>query len=129
MKTLMVLLLAYARPQMLVDTDWLSKNLSDSEIRIVDMRAQGFDASHIPGSVYLANAAIRDAKGAPNFVPSKQDFEKLMSQLGISDATLVIPYDERGGIYAARLWWILNYYGHSRVALLNGGWTKWTLEK
>ena len=34
----------------------------------------------------------------------------------------------RGGIYAARLWWILNYYGHPNVALLDGGWTKWQLE-
>jgi thiosulfate/3-mercaptopyruvate sulfurtransferase len=112
-----------------VDTDWLSKHLTDPDIRIVDMRAQGFDASHIPGSVYLANAAIRDAKHPPEFVPSKADFEKLMAQLGISNSTRVIAYDERGGIYAARLWWILNYYGHSNVALLNGGWTKWELEK
>jgi len=52
-----------------------------------------------------------------------------MSALGISDATRVIVYDERGGIYAARLWWILNYFGHANVALVNGGWTKWTLEQ
>src|SRR6478609_6937474 len=126
MRMLMVLLMAYARPQLLVDSDWLAKHLSDPDIRIVDMRAQGFDASHIPGSVYLANAAIRDTKRPPEFVPSKADFEKLMSQLGISDGTRVIAYDELGGIYAARLWWILNYYGHSNVALMNGGWIKWT---
>ena len=40
-----------------------------------------------------------------------------MSRLGISNTTRVIAYDERGGIYATRLWWILNYYGHSNVAL------------
>jgi thiosulfate/3-mercaptopyruvate sulfurtransferase len=39
-----------------------------------------------------------------------------------------VVYDERGGIYAARLWWILNYFGHSNVALMNGGWIKWTAE-
>ena len=52
-----------------------------------------------------------------------------MGRLGISNATRVIAYDERGGIYAARLWWILNYYGHANVALLNGGWTKWTADQ
>ena len=131
MKTVMMLLLAYARPDMLVETNWLATHLNDPGIRIVDMRAQApaFDTSHIPGAVFLANAAIRDTKRAPDFVPSKEDFEKLMTQLGISNNTRVIAYDERGGIYAARLWWILNYYGHTNVALLNGGWTKWDQEK
>ena len=41
----------------------------------------------------------------------------------------MIAYDERGGIYATRLWWILNYYGHPNVALLDGGWMKWTAEQ
>jgi thiosulfate/3-mercaptopyruvate sulfurtransferase len=125
----MMLLLAYARPQLLVDTDWLAAHLNDPGIRIVDMRNQGYDTSHIPGAVFLANAAIRDAKHPPDFLPSKAEFEKLMAQLGISNNTRVIAYDERGGIYAARLWWILNYYGHSNVALLNGGWIKWEAEK
>ena len=129
MKIMMMLLLAYARPEMLVDTNWLAAHLRDPDIRIVDMRNQGYDAGHIPGAVYLANASIRDTKNIPDFVPSKADFEKLMSQLGISNKTRVIAYDERGGIYAARLWWILNYYGHSNVALLNGGWLKWDAEK
>ena len=131
MKTMLVLLLAYARPQMLVETDWLAAHLNDPSVRIVDLRqaAQGYEAGHIPGAVYLANAAIRDTKMAPTFLPSKADFEKLMSSLGISNKTRVIAYDERGGIYAARLWWILNYYGHTNVALLNGGWIKWNLEK
>ena len=52
----------------------------------------------------------------------------MMARLGISDATRVVVYDERGGIYAARLWWILNYFGHSNVALMNGGWIKWSAE-
>ena len=46
----------------------------------------------------------------------------MMAKLGISDTTRVVVYDERGGIYAARLWWILNYFGHTNVALMNGGW-------
>ena len=52
-----------------------------------------------------------------------------MTRLGISNATRVVVYDERGGIYAARLWWILNYFGHPKVALVNGGWIKWTAEQ
>jgi thiosulfate/3-mercaptopyruvate sulfurtransferase len=128
---MLLLLLAYARPEMLVETDWLAAHLNDPNIRIVDMRNQAaaYDAAHVPNAVYLANALIRDAKNPPEFLPSKADFEKLMAQLGISNNTRVIAYDERGGIYAARLWWIMNYYGNGNVALLNGGWVKWDAEK
>src|SRR4029077_12912544 len=83
---------------------------------------------HVPGAVYLSPVAIRDAKAPPTFLPTPAAFEEMMAKLGISDATRVIVYDQRGGIYAARLWWILNYFGHSNVALVNGGWVKWTAE-
>src|SRR5262249_62251506 len=51
------------------------------------------------------------------------------ARLGISNTTRVVVYDERGGIYAARLWWLLNAFGHTNVALVNGGWIKWTAEQ
>jgi thiosulfate/3-mercaptopyruvate sulfurtransferase len=69
------------------------------------------------------------ANRPPTFLPTAEEFAELMARLGISNTTRVIAYDERGGIYAARLWWILNYYGHPNVALLDGGWTKWTLDQ
>ena len=118
----------YAHPEMLVDTDWLAAHLNDSDIRIVDMRTKDYDAGHIPGAVYLANDDIRDPHHPPTFLPSVPEFERLMGRLGIDNQTRVIAYDDRGGIYAARLWWILNYHGDTHVALLNGGWVKWTKE-
>jgi thiosulfate/3-mercaptopyruvate sulfurtransferase len=78
--------------------------------------------------VHLDNAAIRNAKSPPAFLPTIAEFEALMNKLGISNRTRIVAYDDRGGIYAARLWWILNYFGHTNGALLNGGWTKWTKE-
>ena len=119
----------YARPDLLVDTAWLAAHTSDADIRIVDLRPRGYDEGHIPGAVWLDNNWIRNPKAAPDFLPTPAEFEALMAKLGIGHGTRVIAYDERGGIYAARLWWILNYYGHSNVALLNGGWTKWTAEQ
>lgn len=121
---------SYAHPDLLVDTDWLAVHLNDPGIRIVDMRRgdEIYAAGHIPNAVYLDPVAIRDAKNAPTFLPRQESFEAMMGKLGISNRTRVIVYDERGGIYAARLWWILNYFGHSNVALLNGGWIKWAKE-
>ena len=118
----------YARPELLVDTAWLAAHLEDAAVRIVDMRPRGYAEGHIPGAVWLDNNAIRIAGRSPDFLPTPAEFEQLMARLGISNQTRVIAYDERGGIYAARLWWILNHYGHSNVALLDGGWVKWTAD-
>lgn len=121
--------LSYANPEQLVDTEWVAGHSSDANIRIVDMRQSGYEAGHVSGAVYLSPVAIRDAKAPPTFLPTAAAFEQMMAKLGISDGTRVIVYDERGGIYAARLWWILNYFGHPNVALMNGGWVKWTAEQ
>ena len=48
-----------------------------------------------------------------------------MESLGIGDGTRVVAYDSNGSLWAARLWWVLNYYGHTNVTVLNGGWKKW----
>ena len=119
----------YARPELLVDTAWLAQHVTDANIRIVDMRARGYQEGHIPEAVFLDNNWIRNPKAPPTFLPTPQEFEALMARLGISNTTRVIAYDERGGIYATRLWWIMNHYGHSNVAVLNGGWVKWTAEQ
>jgi thiosulfate/3-mercaptopyruvate sulfurtransferase len=119
----------YVRPELVVDTAWLAEHLADSNIRIVDLRARGYDEGHIPGAVWLDNNWIRNPKAPPTFLPTPQEFEALMSRLGISNTTRVVAYDDRGGIYAARLWWVLNHYGHANVALVDGGWVKWTIEK
>ncbi len=119
----------YARPELLVDTAWLAAHLQDRDIRIVDLRVGSYADGHVPGAVWLDNNAIRIANRPPTFLPTPAEFEELMARLGISNTTRVIAYDDRGGIYATRLWWILNYYGHTNFAVLDGGWTKWTLEQ
>jgi thiosulfate/3-mercaptopyruvate sulfurtransferase len=119
----------YARPDLLVETAWLASRTGDAGLRIVDLRPRGYDEGHIPGAVWLDNNWIRNPKAPPDFLPTPAEFEALMARLGVGPATRVVAYDERGGIYATRLWWILNYYGHTNVAVLNGGWVKWTLEQ
>jgi thiosulfate/3-mercaptopyruvate sulfurtransferase len=119
---------SYANPDQLVETDWVAAHAADASVRVIDMRRGGYDAGHVPGAGYLQPEAIRDANSPPTFLPTPAAFTAMMARLGISDTTRVIVYDERGGIYAARLWWILNYFGHANVALMNGGWTKWSAE-
>lgn len=125
---LAVLAVTYAHPEQLVDTEWVAAHAADANVRIVDMRQSGYGEGHVRGAVPLPPTAIRDAKSPPTFLPTPAAFEGLMASLGIGDNTRVVVYDERGGIYAARLWWILNYFGHPNVALINGGWIKWTAD-
>lgn len=133
MSLLIAILLAaqsgYARPELLVDAAWLAAHLNDPAVRIVDLRPRGYGDGHIPGAVWLDNNAIRIAGRAPEFLPTPAEFEELMARLSIANNTRVVAYDERGGIYATRLWWILNHYGHTNVALLDGGWIKWTADQ
>ncbi|HUF46622.1 MAG TPA: sulfurtransferase [Vicinamibacterales bacterium] len=115
----------YARPELLVTADWVQAHAADPNVRIVDLRPRGYETAHVPGAVHLANADIRDPQAPPTFLPTTAAFEALMSRLGISNETRVVAYDDRGGIYAARLWWILTCFGHANVALLDGGWKHW----
>ncbi len=119
----------FVRQDLIVDTAWLAANLTAPNVRVVDMRPRGFAEGHVPGSVWLDNNAIRNPKAPPTFLPTPAEFAAAMGRLGISNTTRVIVFDERGGLYAARLWWILNYYGHANVALLDGGWPKWMAER
>lgn len=120
---------SYANPDQLVETDWVAAHFRDRGVRVVDMRRSGYETGHVPGAVHLPPDSIRDANNPPAFVPGASAFNEMMTRLGISNETRVIVYDDRGGVYAARLWWLLNYYGHRDVALMNGGWTKWTAER
>jgi thiosulfate/3-mercaptopyruvate sulfurtransferase len=125
---LAVLAVAYAHPEQLVDTDWVAAHAADADVVVVDMRQSGYPEGHVPGAAFLSPVAIRDSTSPPTFLPSPAAFDDMMTRLGIGDTTRVVVYDERGGIYAARLWWILNYFGHPNAALMNGGWIKWTAE-
>ena len=55
-------------------------------------------------------------------------YAAVMRRIGVGDDTFVVAYDDANGMFAARLWWSLNYYGHTNVAVLDGGWNKWIAE-
>lgn len=120
---------AYAHPEQLVDTAWVAAHVKDANVRVLDLRRSGYEAGHIADSLWLDPESIRDTANAPTFLLPKAAFEQTMGRLGISNRTRIILYDDRGGLLASRLWWMLNAYGHANVALVNGGWVQWTAEK
>jgi thiosulfate/3-mercaptopyruvate sulfurtransferase len=122
-----------------IDAQSLRARLKDPAIVIIDARFNLFDvdeghtsyvSAHIPGAVYahldtdLSGPPLTDAGRHP--LPSPQAFEALFSRLGVSADSQVVAYDQRDGVLAARVWWMLRYMGHEAVAVLDGGWTAWT---
>ena len=92
----------FARPELLVETDWLAAHLSDPAIRVVDLRPRGYEDGHILGAVHPPNAATRDAAQAPSFVPLAADFQRTMTapasrtRPGSSPTTIAAASTRRG---------------------------------
>jgi thiosulfate/3-mercaptopyruvate sulfurtransferase len=122
----------YARPELLVETDWLAARLDDPHIRIVDCdpldvyrRAHIKNALGIPAHHYIKQPEYTVDPVAYPLVAPPDTMQALMKRMGIGDDHLVVTYDSNGSLWATRLWWALHYYGHSNVKVLNGGWKKW----
>lgn len=85
--------------------------------------------AHIPGAVYAH--LDHDLSGPPSTdhgrhpLPSPERLCALFGALGIDATQRVVAYDDAGGMFAARLWWMLRYMGHGAVTVLDGGWQAW----
>lgn len=125
----------------LISTDTLSAHLADLHWAVVDCRfdlaapewgAAAYRQAHIPGAVYAH--LDRDLSGpitpttGRHPLPASATFQARLSGWGIGKHTQVVVYDTEAGAYAARLWWLLRYYGHFAVAVLDGGFPKWQRE-
>jgi thiosulfate/3-mercaptopyruvate sulfurtransferase len=119
----------YARPELLVDAKWVAAHKDDSNVVIVDTDVEaGYLRGHIPGAVLVPDNYEKDPDTGRVHIMPPDKFAAMCQGLGIGDDTLVITYDNNQSLYAARLWWALNYYGHTNVKVLNGGWRSWVKE-
>ncbi len=88
-----------------------------------------YEGGHIPGAIHLdLEADLSGAKNGRNGrhpLPDPQAFAKRMGVCGVGPETQVFAYDDNGGVFAARLWWLLNSLGHTRVSVLDGGLQAW----
>ena len=121
--------LDYARPELLAEPDWLWEHGDDPGIRVVDCGSvDAYARAHIPTAVALGvDGWLKEPEGGVH-VLGPEAFAALMGRLGVSDETTVVSYDDFNTTYATRLWWVLNYYGHTAAKVLNGGWHRWLSE-
>jgi thiosulfate/3-mercaptopyruvate sulfurtransferase len=124
----------------LVTTEWLADHLDEAGVRVVDgsmyLPGSGRDAAaeyvrgHVPGAVFFDVEASSDPRSAlPHMLPTPAQFAQRMTALGLRDADDIVVYDGSGAnLSAGRVWWMFRVFGHERVAVLDGGFGKWSRE-
>ena len=123
----------------IVSAEYLSEHLNDPQVAIVDCRFslaepelgyQQYQISHIQGAYYLdLNKDLSSPvkrHGGRHPLPDSNELAKKLAAIGVNfQETLVVAYDDSRFAFASRLWWLLRYMGHDKVALLDGGWAAW----
>lgn len=128
----------------IVSTQWLADHLGADDLVIIDASvvppgegrpryASGREAwlgAHVPGAVHadlIGDFSQRDAPHPFTHLPA-DELARALGALGIGSDSTVVVYDTLLGPWAARFWWLLRAAGHDRVAVLDGGFTKWSAE-
>jgi thiosulfate/3-mercaptopyruvate sulfurtransferase len=127
--------------KLLVGTEDRAKHLDDPEWIVFDTRhdlvdagkgRKAYAAGHIPGAYFIHVdedlAGTKTGKNGRHPLPDPAQFAARMNAFGLSPGKQVVVYDDLGGNFAVRLWWMLRWLGHDRVALLDGGFPLWVKE-
>lgn len=120
----------------LVDGHWLAEHASDRDVRVLDFRwyldgrsgRAAYEAGHVPGAVFVdldADVTGQKPDQGRHPLPERDGFQAAMRAAGVNADTRVVVYDDQGGFSAGRLWWLLRYFGHDTVAVLDGGLASW----
>jgi thiosulfate/3-mercaptopyruvate sulfurtransferase len=123
----------------LVSTEWLAEALGAPDLMVFDatkyLPNEPFDGmtkyreAHIPGARFFDIDVVADPDTSlPHMAPTAGRFARLMGDMGISNATRVVFYDQKGLQSSARGWWLMKLFGHEKAAVLDGGLPKWLAE-
>lgn len=126
----------------LISVRELAQHLNDPQWCIFDCRHDlanpafgraAYAEGHIPGAIFLSlDDDLSGRKTGANGrhpLPDPTRFAALMGELGVGNDTQVVAYDDAGGMFAARFWWMLRWLGHHKVALLDGGCQAWSVSQ
>lgn len=119
----------YARPDVLVSTDWVAEHLNDPNVRIVESNEDQllYPSGHIPGAVQIDWAADLNDPVRRDYL-DRAGFERLMSKHGISNDTTVVFYGDKNNWWATYAFWVFQLFGHKNAKVMDGGRLKWEKE-
>jgi thiosulfate/3-mercaptopyruvate sulfurtransferase len=122
----------------LVTVEQLREHLEDPAWRVIDVRhdlmdagagPRAYKAGHVPGAVFAHTdedlSGRKTGRNGRHPLPEREDIVQAFRRWGVDDDTQVVAYDANGGNFAVRLWWLARWLGHTRVAVLDGGWPRW----
>jgi thiosulfate/3-mercaptopyruvate sulfurtransferase len=122
----------------LISVAELAQHLDDPEFVIFDCRHEltnpefgikAYGQSHIPNARFAHLdrdlAAPLTGRNGRHPLPDPDVFANWLARMGVSNDKQVVGYDNAGGVYSSRLWWMLRWMGHQCVAVLDGGWQAW----
>lgn len=119
----------YARPEVLVETEWLAEHLKDPAVRVVesDEDILLYDQGHIPGAVMIDWVGDLNDRVRRDYL-GREGFERLCAEKGIGNDTTVVFYGDKSNWWATYAFWVFQLFGHSNARILNGGRKKWVDE-
>jgi thiosulfate/3-mercaptopyruvate sulfurtransferase len=119
----------YAHPETLVSTDWVGQHKNDANVRIVevDVDTSAYDEGHVPGALAW-NWTTQLADNVRRDILSRDQFQTLMRNAGITPDTTVVLYGDNNNWFAAWAFWQMKIYGHKDVRIMDGGRKKWLSE-
>jgi thiosulfate/3-mercaptopyruvate sulfurtransferase len=120
----------YAHPEALVETDWLAEHATDPSVRVfeVDVDTTAYEQGHVAGAIGLNWKTDLQQRPVRDLL-SKPQLEALLSKNGVASNTTIAIYGDNNNWFAAWFFWLLKYYGHADVRLVNGGRSKWLAEQ
>ncbi len=119
----------YANPDVVVSTEWVAENLDNPNVRLVevDVDTEAYGSGHIPGAVGWNWTTQLEAQ-VQRDIPSREDWQELLSASGISNDTKIVLYGDNNNWFATFAYWLARMFGHEDAVLVNGGRKKWELE-
>lgn len=118
----------YAKPEILVDTNWVAENMGAENVRLVHIGGSlgEYKAAHIPGALFITLSDLDDPDNPiPDEIGTPEQISAALSSLGINAEDTIVLYDSADNLLAARAFWVLKYYQHQNVVIYNGGTKKW----
>ncbi len=115
-------------PELLSIEHYLQLGSDSCDIVLVDMRTpEEYLSGHLPDAFQLWRTDLEsDHFPYEGMAIGAEELEQILAGLGANNSSHIVVYDGVGGCDAARLWWLLELYGHTKVSLLDGGWMAWT---
>ncbi|MDK9703329.1 MAG: sulfurtransferase [Sulfuritalea sp.] len=103
------------------------------DLKNTEYGRQAYTRGHIPGALFLHLdddlSGAKDGRNGRHPLPDRESFARRMAACGVDASTQVVAYDNEGGIFASRLWWMLRWLGHEKVVVLDGGLAGWKRSK